>query len=313
MKVSIIIPCYNVDDCIQEAIDCAKAQSHPSVEIICIDNGSTDRTLDILESSAEKGDILLLKQPKKGASAARNMGWRAASGDWIQFLDADDLIGPEKIQHQIELLKASDSNPSFIAGSCCKVDPTDGSIKVWPVKEPIWQGLLTNSAGNSCANLFRRSALESVGGRNEELKSSQGYDLMFRLMQKEEFVLVDQDSTHTTIRTRAQGSISTADKWGNQERFLALMARICDFLRMERPAVYQGLPDDWFQQMYQRIRLNTVHGRSGSVGFYRSILPDGFVPAQRPYDGNWFRLTMSWFGFPLADRIHSFMIRLRGG
>lgn len=295
------------------AVESALDQSYQPLEIICVDNGSSDGTLSILEAVAEKGDIRLMQQPKKGAPAARNMGWRAAQGEWIQFLDADDLIGPDKLKHQLELLERHEGEAPFIAAACRKITPEDEAIIEWMVKEPIWHGLLSNQAGITSANLFRRSALEWVDGWDEDLKSSQEYDLMFRIMQLDDQVLVDQNALHTTIRTRAQGSISTADKWGNQERFLALMARICDYLRMERPAVYQGLPDDWFQQMYQRIRLNTVHGRSGSVRFYRSILPDGFVPAQRPYDGNWFRLTMSWFGFPLADRIHSFMIRLRGG
>ena len=91
--VSIIIPCFNAEDCIQRSLDSALAQTYEAVEIICVDNGSTDNTWGKLEGfKVEHPELVLLKEAQKGAGAARNCGLRAAKGEWIQFLDADDFI-----------------------------------------------------------------------------------------------------------------------------------------------------------------------------------------------------------------------------
>lgn len=286
--VSIVIPCYDVETCVAEAIESALSQRYPAVDIICVDNGSQDGTLDILKEYEASGSIRILHEARKGAPAARNTGWRAAQGEWIQFLDADDLIGPEKLAHQMALLAQEEKSPPFIAAACMKQDMDAGEGSPWEVKEPVWHGLLMNRLGNTCANLFRKCALVGVGGWDESLKSSQEYDLMFRIMAMDDGVLIDRDVEHTVIRIRSEGSISSADRWGNQQRFLALLARICRYLKAHRPEEYDRLPSDWFQEVYQRIRLNTIHGQTGSDAFYKDILPAGFKPVLRPYDGRWF-------------------------
>jgi glycosyltransferase involved in cell wall biosynthesis len=102
--VSIIIPCYNTENHLIETINCVINQSWPHKEIIIIDDGSKDNSYRIAKEF-ESENIIVLKQENKGASAARNTGLSIAKGDYIQFLDADDLISPEKIELQVKLLE----------------------------------------------------------------------------------------------------------------------------------------------------------------------------------------------------------------
>lgn len=105
MKISAIIPAYNSQDFILDAINSIKNQTHPVDEIIIIDDGSTDNTQQIVENI--RGEIKYLKQKNQGPSAARNAGIKIAKGDWIAFLDADDQWTIDKIEKQLTVLSHS--------------------------------------------------------------------------------------------------------------------------------------------------------------------------------------------------------------
>ncbi|MDO3627492.1 glycosyltransferase family 2 protein [Mucilaginibacter sp. BT774] len=100
--VSIIIPLYNAEKYLDKTIRSALAQSWSSKEIILVDDGSTDDSLNIArEHAAAHSEIIVIHQSNGGASSARNAGLRAAKGEYIQFLDADDLLMPDKIEKQV--------------------------------------------------------------------------------------------------------------------------------------------------------------------------------------------------------------------
>jgi glycosyltransferase involved in cell wall biosynthesis len=101
--VSIIIPMYNSELYIAETINCALNQTWKKIEIIIVDDGSTDDSLKIAKKF-ECDSVIILRQPNKGASAARNLGLENAKGYYIQFLDADDLLSLNKIESQVKLL-----------------------------------------------------------------------------------------------------------------------------------------------------------------------------------------------------------------
>ncbi|MBI2517769.1 MAG: glycosyltransferase family 2 protein [Opitutae bacterium] len=101
--VSIIIPCYNAAPWLAQTLDSALEQSWPHKEIILVDDGSTDQSLRIAREYEARG-VKIIIQSNRGASAARNLGLAAARGDFIQFLDADDLLSAGKISAQITLL-----------------------------------------------------------------------------------------------------------------------------------------------------------------------------------------------------------------
>ena len=112
--VSVIIPVYNAEAYLKACVDSVLVQSWPSLEIILVNDGSKDRSL-ALAHGFQDSRIRVLDQSNKGASAARNHGLAQAQGDYIQFLDADDLLSPEKIKLQVELLQR---NPDACIASC---------------------------------------------------------------------------------------------------------------------------------------------------------------------------------------------------
>ncbi|MDH4201264.1 MAG: glycosyltransferase [Phycisphaerae bacterium] len=103
ITISAVIPAYNAEKYIARAIDSVLAQTRPVDEIIVIDDGSSDKTADIVRSYGDK--VKLISQPNAGVSAARNTGVLAATGDWVAFLDADDEWLPRKIELQTANLK----------------------------------------------------------------------------------------------------------------------------------------------------------------------------------------------------------------
>lgn len=107
-KVSVIIPLFNQKQYIGEAIDSVLSQTYPNIEIIVVNDGSTDNPLSVLEKYEK--NIILINQQNRGLAGARNAGIRHSSGEYLQFLDADDLIFPEKIQSQVDFLE---NNPEF--------------------------------------------------------------------------------------------------------------------------------------------------------------------------------------------------------
>ncbi len=104
--VSVIVPCYNAAPWIAAAIASVRAQTWPHREIIVVNDGSTDTSLAAARACAGP-DLTVLDQPNRGASATRNAGLRAARGRYIQFLDADDLLAPDKLALQVRVLAAA--------------------------------------------------------------------------------------------------------------------------------------------------------------------------------------------------------------
>ena len=95
VKVSVIIPVYNVEPYLKQCMDSVVGQTLKDIEIICVDDGSTDGSLDILrEYAAEDNRIQIIEQKNAGAGAARNNGMRHATGKYLSFLDSDDFFEP---------------------------------------------------------------------------------------------------------------------------------------------------------------------------------------------------------------------------
>lgn len=104
--VSIVIPCYNAAPWLGETLQSVRSQSWPRIETIIVNDGSTDDTLAIAQRHEGEG-LRIVSQANRGLSAARNAGLRQVRGDYVQFLDADDLLAPDKIALQVDLLQRS--------------------------------------------------------------------------------------------------------------------------------------------------------------------------------------------------------------
>ncbi len=101
--VSILIPCYNAERWIAQSIESALAQTYGSIEVIVVDDGSTDRSLDIIRGFGDR--IRWETGPNRGGNWARNRLLDLARGEWVQFLDADDYLLPDKVEPQMHFLQ----------------------------------------------------------------------------------------------------------------------------------------------------------------------------------------------------------------
>lgn len=112
--VSILIPAYNSSAWISETIESALAQTWPRKEIIIVDDGSKDSTFDVARRFTSK-QLNVVRTENQGAAAARNHAYNLAQGDYIQWLDADDLLSPEKIEKQLSALRETDTNRTLLS------------------------------------------------------------------------------------------------------------------------------------------------------------------------------------------------------
>lgn len=114
--VSILIPAYNAEDSIADTVRSALAQTWPCKEIIVVDDGSTDRTLEVARSFEANG-VQVVAQSNQGAAAARNQAFSLSKGEYIQWLDADDLLAPDKIALQMEASHAGITNRTLLSSA----------------------------------------------------------------------------------------------------------------------------------------------------------------------------------------------------
>jgi glycosyltransferase involved in cell wall biosynthesis len=264
--VSVIIPCYNSEKFVARAVDSVLKQTYRNYEIILVDNGSTDHTLRILESYQSKYPDLVkvFQESKKGAPAARNKGLHAAKGEWIQFLDSDNELLPEKLEKQVEV--AGSSGADLIIGDYfeCYVNSKGVLEKRIQVVESknIWKSLIISRLGNTCSNLWRKEAVLRVGGWDETKTSSQEINLLFRMLKqnvKLSFCPVPLNNMHFQ-----KNSVSRS---GDQKRCIEIANNYIN-LRLEIKQYLQG-----------QNRLTEELNRVVNVRIYEYLLPfRGRVP-----------------------------------
>ena len=299
MLVSVVIPCYNVEQYISECIESVLAQTHSEIEIICVDNNSTDNTIGIISEYARRhpSKIVVEKECKKGASAARNKGLMISKGEWIQFLDADDLLMPTKIEHQLELIQNKMEAP-FVAAACEKQSVDGKKRKVYLTETDAFKGLFTSGLGITSANFFKASNVLEIGGWNEALKSSQEADLMFRLLKINSEIVFD-NVPFTIIRERNAGQISQVDPNKNWLQYIELRLQILNYLKTEKNSYFTNQEDFFYQKLFLQLkRLSKFDIKMAEI-YFKMHFEKEFKPHLNPV----YNLLYKMFGFKVALRI----------
>jgi glycosyltransferase involved in cell wall biosynthesis len=171
--VSVIVPVYNGEKYLGEAVESIRRQPHPRVEIIVVDDGSTDQSAALAERLSPP--VRLIRQPHRGLPAAHNRGVAAAGGDFIAFLDCDDLWMEDKLSIQLALLREH-SGIDIVLGHTRRMwmaASGDDGILRRHVSEPV----LALSLG---AALVRRSVFDTVSTFDETITHSDDWDWFMR-------------------------------------------------------------------------------------------------------------------------------------
>jgi glycosyltransferase involved in cell wall biosynthesis len=181
--VSVIIPTYNRAKLLEQALESIKNQTYRPIECIVVDDGSTDNTFEVINSfkyyQADSFRIKYIKQTNSGAQHARNNGTVASTGEFIQYLDSDDLLYAEKLQQQVEYFKTH-AMVDGVYGDWDKGLP-DMKELIKGVQEA---DLLTQFIGKQCIHtlsfLFKRKAIGIIGPWDIEIKRNQEIDYHLR-------------------------------------------------------------------------------------------------------------------------------------
>ena len=165
MRVSILIPCYNAERWIGQAIESALAQSWQDKEVIVVDDGSTDRSLEVIKGYADR--VHFETGPNRGGNNARNRLLALASGEWLQYLDAEDYLLESKIEEQVKFLAVNPAT-DVVFGPVTLEHWSESSVtrELLPIPQPhdLWILLARWYLPQTGALLFRKQAIESVGG-----------------------------------------------------------------------------------------------------------------------------------------------------
>lgn len=267
-KASVIIPSYNHSAFVRQCIDSVLVQTFRDYEIVVVDDGSTDGSLDILRGYGDR--IRLICQQNRGTQAARNSGIAASSGEFIAILDSDDAWLPEKLERQMEVFER---RPEVgLVYSFAEVVDADGATRSlsWHLGRPVVhpQGalaqLLLGCDIPALTAVIHRRCLEAVGGFDETLLGSGDWDLWIRIAAQYPVACVEERlalyRTHTTNTTKAL--FLTKAVCAEHERVLAKA--------FELPAV-RALPPQIRDQALARVRLSgaeaeAMRGEAAGIG-----------------------------------------------
>lgn len=279
LTISVVIPCYNVSVYIEEALRSVLEQTLPPIEIICVDDHSTDDTVAIIENLQQEfpGKInLMVNDANRGATYTRNRGLAVARGDYIQFFDADDLMHPDKLEHHMNCILNAEVQPDIMVGSCDKLF-INGFVKkyIYYPKNP-WCALMEAAMGTTSSNLFSRTKLIEANGWSEALKSSQEYDLMFRMLQHNATVAFDQHIASTN-RERPHGSITKANPTENWKRYIDLRNRAYKYLS-DHQMLTPEIERSYINCIFDAIRILYKYDQAEAKRLHKEYVTDKGIP-----------------------------------
>lgn len=174
--VSVVIPAYNAAQTLDETLRSVRSQTHRALEIIVVDDGSTDDTRRVAERHAAVDDRMrVITQENAGVAAARNTGWQRATSDLIAFVDADDLWAPTKIERQVEAIQSGGRRVGLVYCWSAWIDGqssiTNLGRRVYWAGDVLEEILVDNFVGNGSSALIRREALVSARGFDSKLRA----------------------------------------------------------------------------------------------------------------------------------------------
>jgi glycosyltransferase involved in cell wall biosynthesis len=245
--ISVIIPAYNGEETIRETIESVLNQTFKDFEILVINDGSQDATLDII-NSIKDFRLKVFSYSNAGQAVSRNRGFSQSSGEFIAFLDADDLWTPTKLEAQLKALQDNpqaavayswsdfiDEKGQFLRGASRSTLSGDVYAKL----------LLTDFLDNGSNPLIRRQALIEVGGFDETLTPAEDWDMWLRLAARYHFVLVP--APHILYRQSANSESS------NLLRMESACVRLIESAFKQAPDSLQHLKRHSFANIYKYL------------------------------------------------------------
>ena len=236
--VSVVLPTYNRAYVLERAIESVQNQTYSNLEIIVIDDGSTDNTSQVIENISEHR-IRYIKNPRNaGVSHARNLGIVASGGKYIAFQDSDDVWRKDKLEKQIKYMEQNDYGMVY---SAFEREFQDGTVVYYPPKEMslekkqgnIVKSLLERNLVSTQAMLVKKEVFQNIGFFNEGMSNLEDYELAVRIAKKYQVGMVDEPLVH----------LYTMEDGINQNQLEALVNITYIYLSNQRELKEYGMYD----------------------------------------------------------------------
>jgi glycosyltransferase involved in cell wall biosynthesis len=298
--VSCIIPCCNAAPWLAETLESTLAQTWPHKEIILVDDGSTDGSLELARGYESRG-VRVLRQSHRGAAAARNAGLAAARGDYLQFLDADDLLSVDKISAQLAILReASAGSVASCRWGRFQNDPTTAVFSdttvfhdFAPAREFLVHQAGTGDMMHPAAWLTPRATAEAAGPWNETLSLNDDGEYFCRVLLRTDAVRFSPEgSVH--YRSALPGSLSRRRSKTAMQSLMRSMELYAGHLLATEysPRVRAALANLWQRACFELYPdapdLSTEAGRR-ALSFGRPTVVFPFGPKLR-----WIAALLGW-------------------
>ena len=253
--VSIVIPAYNLGRYLAEAIDSVLGQDYPHVELMVVDDGSSDQTAEVLHSYGPS--IIWWTQPNAGQAAALNAGWGRASGEILAYLSADDSLAASAVSNAVRVLDA-DRSVACTYSDYKLVDRHSRLIRTVRTKDQAYRRLVENvECVIGPGAFFRKSLFAQVGGWSEEFRQSPDLDYWLRAGLAGEFRRIPE--TLATFRVHEQSQSYAVGDPARADEAIAIVDRF--FSRGDLPQSL--LPHRRRARAFARLMAARNHVRDG--------------------------------------------------
>jgi glycosyltransferase involved in cell wall biosynthesis len=253
-SVSVIIPTYNRAELIHESLDSVFFQTFRDYEVIVVDDGSTDNTAEVLRPLAEQGKLRYIRQSNQGASAARNRGIAEARGNFIAFLDSDDLFDPAKLELQVKYYQAH-PEMGLVHSGFTKFDNNGNDLgyrdtswfsgDIYPRILLYWTTLMTMDTVVVAKNVF-----DSVGLFDSNLVYGEDLDMWRRIARKYPFGFINRSLARIRVH---EGNIS-----GNKTNAADDLAKYLEKAFEDDPSLSSHFRQRVFSKMYSTMAYNLL-------------------------------------------------------
>ena len=228
-----------------------------------------------------------------------------AKSEYLNFFDADDLMLPHKLKYQTELLESLENKPDILVSACVKryINGTEKNYIYYEQNE--WNALMDAVLGVTTSNLFKRSKLLEIQGWSENLKSSQEYDLMFRMLKADATVYFD-----TTIvclnRERETGSISKSEPKEKWRRYIDLRIRIYEYLKTSGKLT-SLIEQTFVNVLFNAIRIYYNYDRVEAMKLHEQYIKSVKPPGVSNATTSKYLKVYHLFGFEVAQKMSGLM------
>lgn len=308
--VSILIPCYNAERWVAQAIESALAQTWPEKEVIVVDDGSRDGSLEVIKSFGDR--IRWETGPNRGGNAARNRLLELARGEWLQYLDADDYLLPDKIEKQMDYVSARPEAVIVFGPMTLEYWSEKGSRRELlpiPASRDVWVMLTRWFLPGTGSGIWRKQAIRDAGGWKPDQPCCQEHELYLRLlMAGKQFTICPHNGL--IYRQWSEQTVCKRDKSEVHRRRLEIEQRAEDFLKQIGELTPVRL---WAinQARFEIARLAWQYDPAFAVEIKRAIRKSqpGFVPGDSAAPAH-YRTAYRLFGFSGAEKLATLKRRL---